>query len=220
VALTLKDLVPMPVAEDADNNDDRIVLPESALTELNTIQAQSGIDVWGNGPLIFELSVRILPTAKQYYRLDGTGAGDAGEKDSYILVTHCGVREFSAPEGTVKLPQKVINSIFSHLPASSSVVVDDPSDRQTSLSLHEFLVSLKYVRLPKVTSVTFRPEMNDNSTHYDILALGPVKQCLEENLRKHLTLTVGDKVKWMLGIGFETVLRISLLTFCFVVFYS
>jgi hypothetical protein len=133
------------VQENAE--DDRIILPQSALESLNS---QNAISL---GPLMFRVTAN-------------------GQQGRY---THCGVREFTADEGTVLLPQKVIESLGITIDALSSVTI-------------------KFVILKKITFVKFRPLLNLFSR------VGPVKEVLTENLRFHCTLTVGDRVTvWYRG---------------------
>lgn len=89
-------------------------------------------------------------------------------------VTHCGVLEFTANEGTIEIPTKVYRNLF-----------QDQSTNDVS-TLPPPMVSLKYVALPKITSVQFQPKLNLFSQ------LGPIKLILEENLQQHATLTLGD----------------------------
>ncbi|MFN9956799.1 MAG: hypothetical protein ACK55I_27170, partial [bacterium] len=69
-----------------DGEDDRCIIPENCLSELNSQ------DAFGNGAAFFLLTSSTV---------------DRGEKK-----THCGVREFTAPEGQIGLPRKTINSLF------------------------------------------------------------------------------------------------------------
>ena len=95
--------------------------------------------------------------------------------------THCGVREFSARPGAIGLPPKVVDSLTHGAP---------------SLSASVSKVTIKYVRLPKITYIKFMPK---TSTFFNV---GPVKLCLEENLQKHATLTVNDVVTvWYKGVS-------------------
>ena len=131
--------------------DDKIIMPESALIELNQLDAMS------YGVLLFEI------------KTVSSNVSIIKFTDTVRKVTHCGVREFSASPGTVGIPSKVLESLE----------IDVKSLSDTSLCI-------KYVRLPKITYVKFEPKMNE------FFAVGPVKLCLEENLRQHSTLTVGD----------------------------
>lgn len=122
-----------------DAEDDRVLLPQSCL---ETLTSQ---DAFGHGPLTF----RLIDAA--------TGR-----------ITHCGVREFTAPESTIGLPTKVLQSLFDE-------DVQHP-------------VSVKYVVLPKAKYVKIQPKHNLFSQ------VGPIKLVLEENLRHHCALSVGDVV--------------------------
>jgi len=132
-----------------DAEDDKIILPQSALELLNQQNALA------NGPLMFRINL----------------------SDSTAF-THCGVREFTADEGTVGLPLKVIESL--HLSAQKPI--------------EAVRVTIKYVRLPRVTYVKLQPKEHRFSN------VGPIKAVLEENLRRHTTLTVDDEVTvWYRG---------------------
>lgn len=130
-----------------DAEDDKVILPETFLSELNRMNAFS------HGPLIFQINTQET----------------AGS-------THCGVREFSATEGTIGLPQKVIDSLAWEGTAT---------------------VSIRYTGLPKVTFAKLAP-VGDGQALFS--AVGPIKACLEENLRLHTTLTEGDQLTvWYRG---------------------
>lgn len=90
-------------------------------------------------------------------------------------ITHCGVREFSATAGTIGVPQKVIDSLDVTIAEVASL-------------------SIKFVLLPKCTFAKLQPKYNN------FIEVGPVKMCLEENLRFHTCLTVGDQLTvWYRG---------------------
>lgn len=131
-----------------EGEDDKVILPEECLTEL-TQQ-----DAFGRGALTFQLCF----------------------KASSNKETHCGVREFSAPAGTIGIPKKVIDSLDTDIADIS-------------------LLSIKFVLLPKCTFAKLQPK------HNTFIEVGPVKQCLEENLRFHTSLTVGDQLTvWYRGM--------------------
>lgn len=134
-----------------ESDDDKIILPQSAIAALD----QQG--ALGSGVCLFRLSV------------DGMSESDG-------KVTHSGVREFTAEEGKVGLPRKVIDSLL---------LTRDIKD------IHVFV---KYVRMSKVSFVKFQPKAHHFSN------VGPVKAVLEENLRSHSALSLGDVVTvWYRG---------------------
>lgn len=136
-----------------EGEDDKVILPEACLTEL-TQQ-----DAFGRGALSFQLSHAISGLMTEDNR-----------------ITHCGVREFSAPEGSIGIPPKVLASITA-------------GDIATLNALQ-----IKFVLLPKCTFAKLQPK------HNNFIEVGPVKQCLEENLRFHTTLSVGDQLTvWYRG---------------------
>jgi hypothetical protein len=97
-------------------------------------------------------------------------------------VSHCGVREFSAPPGTIGLPKKVIASL---------------TDEVVTLGTE---ISIKYVRLSKCTYIKLQPKLNK------FFEVGPVKMCLEENLRFHSSITLGDRLTvWYRGKSYEMI---------------
>lgn len=161
----LQNLIPYEI----DGEDDKVILPESSLMKLDEQHAIS------SGPLLFQLSYQ--PKIIQNNQM--TISSD--------ITTHCGVREFSATEGTIGLPPKVINSLLKHADGSIS-------------DLHS--VSIVYTRLPKITNAKFAPVMTTSSE--SIFQVGPIKLVLEENLRSHSTLSVGDHVSvWHRGRRYE-----------------
>lgn len=150
-----------------EGEDDRITLPTDAL------QFFTEKDAFQHGPLMFEIS---------------------SNQGNHI--THCGVREFSAPDGTIGLPEKVLKSLL----VSDS---DSSSHNSTQYDIQQITrATIKYLPLPKITSVIFRPKLNLFST------VGPIKAVLEENLRKHCTMTKGDVVTvWYRGQPHELIVR-------------
>lgn len=105
-------------------------------------------------------------------------------------ITHAGVREFSAAEGRCGLPLKVIQSLLrTHISSSETL------DMSLVGPVH-----LKFVRLPKATYAKLQPLHN--------FSLGPVKDCFEQNLRFHATLSIHDLVTvW--NRGSAHVLRVT-----------
>lgn len=137
-----------PLLDTTGAEDDRVVLPQSIFDSLNKQ------DAFSLGPVYFQLS--------------SPGA----------VTTHCGVREFTAMENAIILPQKVAASLFGAAGLAGPV-------------------SVKYVRLPKVKHVKLQPLENK------FYSLDNVKLMLEDNLKHHSTLTVGDLVTvWHRGEKF------------------
>ena len=103
--------------------------------------------------------------------------------------THCGVREFSAPEGRIGLPIKVVESLLRRpVPTNQA----DPTHSQTLSQLGR--VAIKYVRLPTARFARLQP------LHNLFSSVAAVKEVLEQNLRFHTTLTAGDLVTiWFRG---------------------
>mmetsp|Transcript_11107 Transcript_11107/g.18639 ORF Transcript_11107/g.18639 Transcript_11107/m.18639 type:complete len:239 (-) Transcript_11107:2071-2787(-) len=93
--------------------------------------------------------------------------------------THCGVREFSAPSGKIGIPKKVADSLISG-------GIEPLSDLKP--------LSIKFVVLAKCSYAKLKPKYN---RFFDV---GPIKLCLEENLRFHTALSVGDELTvWYRG---------------------
>ncbi|KAF9587563.1 hypothetical protein IFM89_004021 [Coptis chinensis] len=133
---------------------DKIKLPSSCFTELSD---QGALD---KGPMYFKLSKvqqEIPPHSES-----------SGEENHGI--THSGVLEFTAPEGSVELPPHVWSNLF---PAS---IPSAP------------LIEVRYVRLPKGLYAKLQPDgmgFSDIPNH---------KAVLETCLRQHATLSEGDVV--------------------------
>lgn len=136
------------VLESSGAEDDRVILPESFFDTLNKQ------DAFSLGAAFFQL------------------------QSSSGVITHCGVREFTAMDDTIVLPQKVHDSLFRAGEAVGKVTI-------------------KYVRLPKVQHVKLQPLENK------FFGLENVKLMLEDNLKHHSTLTIGDIVTvWHRGDKF------------------
>ncbi|RLN56311.1 hypothetical protein BBJ29_006586 [Phytophthora kernoviae] len=139
----LQQLIPVPTTGDGD----KITLPVSALEELNP---QNALEL---GVFTFELSYE--------------EHGQQGENER--ILTHAGVLEFVADEGTVGLPPKVAASLFQqteHLPES---------------------IRVRFVRLEKGKFARLQARgdgFGDRQIDF--------KYMLERSLRSHTTLTVGD----------------------------
>ena len=96
------------------------------------------------------------------------------------IATHCGVREFTCEPGFVGLPKKVIKSLNINM-------FEDVE-----------LMNMKYVILPKVNYIKFRPKENK---FFNIIQ---VKLCLEENLKYHTTISLNDIITvWYKGESYE-----------------
>ena len=141
-----------------DSEDDKIILPQSALKDFLSQ------DVLSDGrALSFRIGIYNPESAKCYEKY-----------------THCGVKEFTAEDGVVKIPPKIVDSLCI------------PSDL---LSIKLFV---KYVRLSKVTFVKLQPKENRFSH------VGPIKSALQDNLRRHTALTINDIVTiWHRGKDYK-----------------
>ncbi|RYH04704.1 hypothetical protein EON65_46765, partial [archaeon] len=114
-------------------------------------------NVFGQHPALFRLT-RTLPDGTEHQ-------------------THCGVREFSAPSGSVGLTSKIIASLG-----------------LSTTDLSQGAIAVKYVMLPKITYAQL--EMDAKFS----LDMPNIKRVLEENLNLHTTLSCGDVVTvWYRG---------------------
>lgn len=132
---------------------DKIKLPSSCFTEL------SDQGVLDKGPMYFRLS--------KLYQEGALVSEPTGQENRE---THCGVLEFTAPEGSVQLPPHVWSNLF---PVSA------PTNP---------LIEVQYVRLPKGVYAKLQPDgrgFSDIPNH---------KAVLETCLRQHATLSQGDVV--------------------------
>ena len=152
-----------------DIENDKIKLPPTTLTLLNDQNAFTC-----GRPVMFQIKIQ------------------QGYQYCVSKITHCGVLEFTAAEGTVELPTKVYQNLFN--------TTENPSINISTLPPP--IVELKYVILPKITLVQFQPKLNIFSQ------LGPIKLILEENLQQHTTLTVEDLlIVWYRGHSYEIIVK-------------
>ena len=173
-----------------EGEDDKVVLPEAALVNLNEA------DAFSRGPALLRIWSSALTQDnqpnKQLEKMsveEGEQLADAASAASHFY-SHCGIREFSAQPGTIGLPDKVIQSLLARCSGgtySPTISESSAGEWGAGLSLLQ-TISIKYVAIPKATYVCFQPLSGA------FQAVGPVKQCLEENLRYHSTLSVGDLV--------------------------
>ncbi|KAI5062303.1 hypothetical protein GOP47_0022842 [Adiantum capillus-veneris] len=135
---------------------DKIKLPPSAFEHLSS---QGALE---KGPMFFEIALNIeSPTAT---------ASEEWPDAIDNKITHCGVLEFTAPEGFAELPPHVwSNAGLSDLPLKECPYV-----------------RIRYMRLPKCTFAKLQP---DNSDFADV---PNHKAVLETKLRQHATLSEGD----------------------------
>mmetsp|Transcript_14112 Transcript_14112/g.18499 ORF Transcript_14112/g.18499 Transcript_14112/m.18499 type:complete len:428 (+) Transcript_14112:165-1448(+) len=145
---------------------------DKVLLPASALEALSKQDAFGKGPMFFELTL-----------------GDRR--------THCGVLEFTADEGTIGLPPKVMSSLGLALgPASQESSEGKNAADAGGTPLGE--VQIKYVRLEKASFAQIRPEKAGLSQINEIRAV------LEQNMRNHATLTVGDILTvWFRGKSYS-----------------
>ncbi|KAH7282121.1 hypothetical protein KP509_35G013200 [Ceratopteris richardii] len=110
--------------------------------------------------------------------VDSNGASDSSEAKT----THCGVLEFTAPEGYVGLPPHVWLNLGA-----------------PDVSLREFpRVRIRYVRLPKCHYAKLTPDSSD------FVDVPNHKAVLETKLRQHATLSEGDILTvWHDGVDYN-----------------
>lgn len=175
----------VPVA--AEGEGDKVLLPPSALESLSRQDAVS------MGPMLFELTW--TPPTQVIEGEDGATAR---------RTTHAGVLEFVADEGTIGLPRKVVQSLV--LPGQSGA--EEPLSRVTMTGvLGAGKVLVRYVRLAKATFARVVPETVGLSQISELRAM------LEQNMRNHATLTVGDRLSvWRRGKEFNLKVRYNVVT--------
>lgn len=157
------------------------------------------------GPMLFELTCTApSPDAEV-------------EATKFSRITHAGVLEFVADEGTIGLPRKVVSSLLGtttpevafrnnsdeekllHRQGNESVD-ETPGKKMGARPFVEGLgnVVVRYVRLPKATFAKVVPETVGLSQVSELRAM------LEHNMRNHATLTVGDSLSvWRRGKEFS-----------------
>ncbi|EFJ51924.1 hypothetical protein VOLCADRAFT_86921, partial [Volvox carteri f. nagariensis] len=175
-------------AKGVKRSKDKLILPPSVGSALLAQDASK------NGALLFQVA---LPAAAAATAATAAGSGQAPApftstttataSNSAAGRTHAGVLEFTAPEGTVLLPRKVVHSLYGSLDAQPSGTV---------------IVS--YRRLEKGTYVRLQP-----MSHGFHEALGEgLRETLEEELLGHSTLSEGDWVTVVHG-GRDWPLRVQ-----------
>lgn len=115
--------------------------------------------------------------------------------------THAGVLEFVAEEGTVGLPRKVVLSLLGataqQIPVGPGESSGDGEEASPAVEGLENVV-VRYVRLAKATFARVIPETVGLSQVSELRAM------LENNMRNHATLTVGDRLSvWRRGREFS-----------------
>mmetsp|Transcript_8296 Transcript_8296/g.15245 ORF Transcript_8296/g.15245 Transcript_8296/m.15245 type:complete len:546 (-) Transcript_8296:96-1733(-) len=136
----------------ADTN--RVALPKSVLESL---EQQRALD-WISGPLTFRLEVDVL-----------------GSK----VITHCGVDEFTAEEGTIAIPPTVALSLSR----------DEGVDSLVGKRVHVCFTELDHVNKVKVE---FQPRGKGFHTENEDVVNIDIKSVLLRTLRDTMTLTEGD----------------------------
>lgn len=131
---------PTIMHKDGCEEGDKLILPQSALDAL-----AGGAEMDGS-PMMFELT---------------------HDFDGQEFKTHCGVREFSAPEGKCFVPFWIMNNLQI-----------EPGR----------IITLKKKELPKGTYVKLRPSTTD------FLDISNPKAVLEKELRKFTCLTLNDTI--------------------------
>jgi len=194
-----------------EGDDDKVKLPEEALQRL------SRQDAFSRGALTFRLQqidchsnqrAPLLPYHhhhQQQQQQDTNPTTIITSVDGPVI-TFCGVREFSSPEGMIGLPPKVLRSLqltdidhFIKSPdnGSSTGTADEDSAGSAPAmdSITTVMIRIKYMILPKCAFARLRPR------EHRFFDVSLVKLCLEENLKHHSTLSVGDELSvWSRGV--------------------
>eukprot|EP01066_Platyproteum_vivax_P000548 Platyproteum_vivax@DN10607_c0_g1_i1.p1 len=167
-----KQLKVLQAQEEAREEKERILSSSGLFLEVKL----TPVDLYdGEGDKIV-LPPSVLEQFTNSLTVDGTSVFDQG---AILFQVHCqetnksthvGMREFNGEEGQVALPSKVQASLGLDLTRSKAAPI-----------------LLRYIQLPKAHKVTFQPlEVGFSQLTID------VQQLLEDQLRLHATLTVGD----------------------------
>ena len=104
-------------------------------------------------------------------------------------VTHAACVEFTAIENTIGLSHKVINSIFGEYIDKTNI-----DNKINELGL----CKIEKVELKKVSEVLLMPLLRVNGK--ELFNINNIKNCLEENLNKHYTMSINDIISvWYRG---------------------
>eukprot|EP00752_Nemacystus_decipiens_P010392 g9261.t1 len=179
----------------ADGEGDKILLPPSALESL------SGQDAVSLGPMLFELTTCTTTSGGPQVVAAGEKNAPSQSDATTTRTTHAGVLEFVAEEGTVGLPRKVVLSLLGataqQIPVGSGESSGDGEKASHTVEGLEH-VGVRYVRLAKATFARVIPETVGLSQVSELRAM------LENNMRNHATLTVGDRLSvWRRGKEFS-----------------
>lgn len=131
-----------------ERDDDKVLLPEEYLSELHQL------DVFGRGAIIFRL-------------ISIVNNGVTPNAPTTTIITHAGIREFTAPPNQIGLPRKIIDTLGGDITKIQEIF-------------------LKYVVLPKCRYIKVQPKLNR------FFEVQPIKRCFEDNLHKHTCLSIGD----------------------------
>ena len=205
------------LAVTADGEGDKILLPPSALESL------SGQDAVSLGPMLFELTCTFdQPPASAVEEKNASSpqsgrtptAAAAAAATTTTRTTHAGVLEFVADEGTVGLPRKVVLSLLGATAQQVPLRQDegdkssgDGGEGDATAAKRPVVdglgaVVVRYVRLAKATFARVIPETVGLSQVSELRAM------LENNMRNHATLTVGDHLSvWRRGKEFSMKVR-------------
>lgn len=158
--------------------------------------------------MLFELTCTV-PTPAAGHQTATTGGEKTPSLQSGATIaatpittrtTHAGVLEFVADEGTVGLPRKTVLSLLGSAAQQIPFGPGESSDdREKASQVVEGLESVvvRYVRLAKATFARVVPETVGLSQVSELRAM------LENNMRNHATLTVGDRLSvWRRGKEF------------------
>lgn len=175
--------------EAGSESDDKVILPESCLNDL--VQ----LDLFGNPrhpALCFRLTVP-TPPAFVSDLIDTSSSNSASEKTRARRQTHCGVREFTAAEGTIGIPSGVWNNL--RLPT--------PHSKSGGAPALPIKILIKFVLLPKITHLLVQPVQHAFTQH-----IVEIRRCLEENLSKHTTLSTSNVITvWYRGHAYSMIVK-------------
>lgn len=157
--------------------------------------------------MLFELTCTTSGSSQVATAGEEKDATLQGGATTTARTTHAGVLEFVAEEGTVGLPRKVVLSLLGataqQMPVGPSESSGDGEKEKASPAVEGLEnVVVRYVRLAKATFARVVPETVGLSQVSELRAM------LENNMRNHATLTVGDRLSvWRRGKEFSMKVR-------------
>lgn len=175
-------------------DDDKIILSEDCLTDLNNI------DVWStNEPCYLRIYINSTLGKKQVKVTSESTIRPADASMASVhdgKYTHAGIKEFSATENSIGLTDKVINTLYYHLVGYGRFVeMEAAMESSEEADEHALMsqklkaigaVSIKLIKMAKTTFIKCKPFFNNFSQ------VVYIKEVLTLNMTKMTTISVGD----------------------------